>query len=82
MVEKQRPAKAHPDMYLDKSGKIIPKVSLNGPLAAGIPGQAAALVHLSKQYGKLPLTASPKTCYLSCTAWLSYHSQNTKVSEV
>lgn len=27
----------------------------DGPLAAAIPGQAAALVHVSKQYGRIPL---------------------------
>ncbi|MCP3851224.1 MAG: gamma-glutamyltransferase [Gammaproteobacteria bacterium] len=50
------PSKAHRDMYLDESGQYIPDLSMNGPLAAGIPGTVAAMVHLSEQYGVLPLS--------------------------
>ncbi len=49
------PAKATRDMYLDSAGNYIPNSSVNGPLAAGIPGTVAAMVHLSEQYGVLPL---------------------------
>lgn len=49
------PLAAHRDMYLDKDGKVIPGLSINGPLAAGIPGQPAALAHISQKYGRLPL---------------------------
>ena len=49
------PQKAHRDMYLDKSGNVIAKISIDGPLSAGIPGQPAALVHINKEYGKLSL---------------------------
>jgi len=49
------PLKAHRDMYLDAKGEVIPKASINGPLAAGIPGEPAALVHLTKNYGRLSL---------------------------
>jgi gamma-glutamyltranspeptidase/glutathione hydrolase len=52
------PSAATRNMYLDGSGNIIPRLSLDGPLAAGIPGQAAALDHLARQYGKLPLARS------------------------
>ncbi len=52
------PAAAHRDMYLDKQGKLDTDRSLNGPLAAAIPGLPAALVHLAQHYGKLPLTRS------------------------
>jgi len=52
------PAKAHRDMYLDKKGNVIPNLSVNGALAAGIPGAPAALVYIAKQYGRLPLTKS------------------------
>lgn len=52
------PLAATRDMYLDEAGEIIPGLSVNGPLAAGIPGEPAALVHISKRYGKLPLTTS------------------------
>ncbi len=54
----QAPAAAHRDMYLDEAGNAVAHLSLNGPLAAGIPGEPAALVHIAKQYGKLPLSQS------------------------
>ncbi|OUR64266.1 gamma-glutamyltransferase [Methylophaga sp. 42_25_T18] len=50
------PAAAHRDMYLDANGEFDKNLSLNGPLAAGIPGVPAALDHLSKHYGRLPLS--------------------------
>lgn len=49
------PLAAHRDMYLDAEGRFLPELALNGPLAAGIPGQPAALVHLAETYGRLPL---------------------------
>jgi gamma-glutamyltranspeptidase/glutathione hydrolase len=52
------PNAANKNMYLDQNGKIIPKLSLNGPLAAGIPGVPAALDHLSRKYGVLSLKQS------------------------
>ncbi|MDP1773732.1 MAG: gamma-glutamyltransferase [Methylobacter sp.] len=52
------PLAAHQAMYLDKSGKVIPRLSLDGALAAAIPGLPAALVHLSEKYGRLPLSES------------------------
>ncbi len=52
------PAAASRDMYLDAQGVPRPGLTLNGPLAAGIPGQPAALVHLAERYGRLPLATS------------------------
>ena len=52
------PSAAHADMYLDEKGDHDRNKSINGPLAAGIPGLPAALDHLSQQYGKLPLKES------------------------
>ncbi len=52
------PLAAHKDMFLDKAGKVIPKLSLDGALAAAIPGLPAALVHLSEKYGRLSLAES------------------------
>ena len=52
------PAAAEPDMYLDANGDPIPRASRDGPLAAGIPGLPAALVHLAEHYGRLPLEDS------------------------
>jgi len=49
------PSKATANMYLDDQGQPVPGKSLNGPLAAGIPGTPAALVYLS-QFGRLSLT--------------------------
>ena len=47
------PAAAHEAMYLQKA-----KASLDGALAAAIPGLPAALVHLASHYGQLPLSES------------------------
>lgn len=52
------PAAAHRDMYLDDHGVVNKQLSLNGPLAAGIPGVPAALDHLSEKYGRLTLAQS------------------------
>ena len=49
------PARAHARMYLDRNGEHQAEKSLNGPLAAGIPGTVAALDYLSRHYGELPL---------------------------
>jgi gamma-glutamyltranspeptidase/glutathione hydrolase len=49
------PASATRDMYLGSDGQPVPKKSLDGPLAAGIPGEPAALVHLVKRCGRLDL---------------------------
>lgn len=49
------PLAAHRDMYLDASGRFVPDLALDGPLAAGIPGAPAALVHIAEHYGRLPL---------------------------
>ena len=37
------PRAASPAMYLDANGKAVASLSINGPLAAGIPGEPAAL---------------------------------------
>jgi len=52
------PGAAREDMYLDEDGDPIPGASRNGPLAAGIPGLPAALVHLADNYGRLTLAES------------------------
>jgi gamma-glutamyltranspeptidase / glutathione hydrolase len=48
------PLAADRDLYLNEAGKVIANLSINGPLAAGIPGEPAALAHLSQHYGRLP----------------------------
>ncbi len=52
------PLAAHRDMYLDERGEILPRASVDGPLAAGIPGEPAALVHIAEEYGRLTLARS------------------------
>jgi gamma-glutamyltranspeptidase/glutathione hydrolase len=49
------PGAATPDMYLDDRGEPLPRLSLDGPLAAGIPGTVAGIVHLAENYGRLPV---------------------------
>ncbi len=49
------PALAHARMYRDADDAIIRTASINGPLAAAIPGMVAGLVYLAEQYGRLPL---------------------------
>ena len=52
------PLAATATMYQDAEGNVLRTASINGPLAAGIPGQAAALAHLAEKYGQLPLSRS------------------------
>jgi gamma-glutamyltranspeptidase/glutathione hydrolase len=49
------PLAAQRDMYLDEQGEVVTGLSMNGALAAGIPGEPAALAHLAEHYGRLPL---------------------------
>ena len=57
-AREEAPAAASRDMYLDESGEFVRDRALNGPLAAGIPGMPAGLVHLADNYGRLPLKRS------------------------
>jgi gamma-glutamyltranspeptidase/glutathione hydrolase len=57
-ARERAPLAATRSMYLDAAGAVVPGLSLNGPLAAGIPGEPAALVHLAERYGRLPLAAA------------------------
>ncbi|WP_150304859.1 gamma-glutamyltransferase [Pseudomonas saliphila] len=52
------PLRASRDLYRDADGEVQRDPALNGPLAAGIPGLPAALVHLAEHYGRLPLSQS------------------------
>ena len=49
------PSAAHRDMYIDDTGKVNTMRSLDGPLAAAIPGVPAAIDHINNTYGKLSL---------------------------
>jgi gamma-glutamyltranspeptidase / glutathione hydrolase len=48
------PRKASRSMYLDAQGKVRPNASLEGHLAAGVPGTISGLAAVHRQYGKLP----------------------------
>ncbi len=48
------PAQAHRNMYLDSLGNVIPRLSLDGHLAAGVPGTVDGCVKMHQKYGKLP----------------------------
>ncbi|MFP1681833.1 gamma-glutamyltransferase [Alloalcanivorax sp. C16-1] len=52
------PAAATEDLYQDDNGEVVRDRAINGPLAAGIPGQAAAFEHLAREYGTLPLSVT------------------------
>jgi len=52
------PAAASHDMFLDKQGNVVPGLSTNSALAAGVPGEPAGFAHLAEKYGKLPLKVS------------------------
>ena len=52
------PLKAHEKMYQNEKGELVPGLSMDGALAAGIPGEPAALVHIAEKYGRLPLSQS------------------------
>jgi gamma-glutamyltranspeptidase / glutathione hydrolase len=57
-AREKAPLAATRDMYLDANGQADRSRSVNGPLAAAIPGLPAGLVHLAQNYGRLPLSQS------------------------
>ena len=52
------PGAAYRSMYLNDKGEVDKGRSLNGPLAAGIPGVPAGIVYLAANYGRLSLQQS------------------------
>lgn len=57
-ARERAPYAATRDMFLDAEGKPDRDRSVNGALAAAIPGLPAGLDHLAKKYGRLPLRES------------------------
>lgn len=54
-AREKAPLSATRDMYLGADGQPVRQKSLDGPLAAGIPGEPAALVHVTHRCGRLDL---------------------------
>ncbi|QCR25209.1 gamma-glutamyltransferase [Pontibacter sp. SGAir0037] len=50
------PAAATPTMYQDSAGQVIAGLSINGHLAAGIPGTVDGMVQLHQKLGSLPFS--------------------------
>lgn len=49
------PAAASANMYLDEKGNIIPRMSMTGMKASGVPGTVAGLAYAEQHFGKLGL---------------------------
>jgi gamma-glutamyltranspeptidase / glutathione hydrolase len=47
------PGAATPTMYLDAKGDVIPRLSLDGALAAGVPGSVAGMYAAHQRFGRL-----------------------------
>lgn len=56
-ARERAPLEAKPNLYV-RDGKVQRELSLNGALAAAIPGLPAALVELAEKHGRLPLKTS------------------------
>lgn len=50
------PLKSHSKMYLDSKGDEIKRLSLDGPLAIGVPGLLAGLDKIHREHGKLKIS--------------------------
>jgi len=47
------PEKSRPDLYLDRSGKVIPGSSTVGPRASGVPGTVAGIELALRRFGSI-----------------------------
>ena len=50
------PAAAYREMYLDSNGDVIPKLSLQGAKASGVPGSVRGMLALHDSLGSIPLS--------------------------
>jgi gamma-glutamyltranspeptidase/glutathione hydrolase len=51
----EAPAAASANMYLDAQGNVIPKLSITGSHASGVPGTVAGLTYAEQHFGRLTL---------------------------
>ena len=51
----EAPAAASANMYLDANGNLIPKMSITGSHASGVPGTVAGLTYAEQHFGRLTL---------------------------
>jgi len=59
-AREKAPLAAHQGMFQNECGQVVKNASTQGPLAAGVPGLPAGLVHLAENYGRLPLSVALK----------------------
>lgn len=78
-ARERAPGAASRDMYLDRDGNPIPRATIDGALAAAIPGLPAGLEHLARNYGRLPLQRSLRPAIrLAREGWL-FSSKNAQM---
>lgn len=75
-ARERAPLAATRDMFLDEDGEAVRRRSIDGPLAAAIPGLPAGLVHLAENYGRLPLSASLAPAIRMAREGWSFSSKN------
>ena len=57
-AREKAPLAATRNMFLDERGEPVPRLSMGSALAAGIPGEPAAIALLAERYGRLPAAKS------------------------
>jgi gamma-glutamyltranspeptidase/glutathione hydrolase len=75
------PLAAGRDMYLDQRGEAISGLTMDGALAAAIPGEPAALAHLAEHYGRLPLAQTLAAAIKLADAGFAVEQQYQRMAE-
>jgi gamma-glutamyltranspeptidase/glutathione hydrolase len=75
------PGKATRNMYLDAAGNVVPKLSLDGYLAAGVPGTVAGMSAMVDKFGtkKLVSLIQPAISYAERGFFISARNAETFV---